>query len=166
MVSQAQVTLPLVVRDLTMPDLPGCGWAGGPGHVASVAAALRRAAGGEVDYLAVFLPSGRPVALCGVDYVPVPGAGILWQVAVHEALQSCGIGTVLIRAAEARIRGQGRRRAELRVEESNPRARVLYERLGYAACGREAAAWDQAGPDGTVHRYETMCTVMRRDLGG
>jgi len=45
-------------------------------------------------------PSGLPVALGGIDYTESPGAGTLWQLAVHGALQSCGIGTMLIHAAE------------------------------------------------------------------
>jgi len=59
-----------------------------------------------------------------------PGAGTLWQLTVHPALRSCGIGTILIRAAEQRIRARGLCRAELGVEELNQRARALYERLG------------------------------------
>lgn len=97
-------------------------------------------------------PSGVPVAIGGVDYQVIPGAGNLWQLAVHPAPQSCGIGTVLIRAAEQRIRVRGLDRAELGVEESNPRARKLYERLGYAAHGREPDAWDVEGPDGATAR--------------
>lgn len=52
----------------------------------------------------------------------------------------------------------------LGVEESNPRARALYERLGYDAYGREPDSWDEVGPDGKIFRYETMCTVMRKEL--
>ena len=67
-----------------------------------------------MDYLAVCPPSGLPVAIGGVDYVANPDAGTLWQLAVHPALQSCGLGTILIRAAEDRIRARaaaGRRSA-------------------------------------------------------
>jgi ribosomal protein S18 acetylase RimI-like enzyme len=117
-----------------------------------------------VDYLAACPPSGLPVAIGGVDYAATPGAGTLWQLSVHWALQSCGIGTILIRAAEQRILTRGLRRAELGVEESNPRARALYERLGYVAYGREPDAWDEEAPDGSITRYETMCTMMRKEL--
>uniref|UniRef100_UPI00374E1B02 GNAT family N-acetyltransferase n=1 Tax=Streptomyces millisiae TaxID=3075542 RepID=UPI00374E1B02 len=71
---------------------------------------------------------------------------------------------MLVRAAEARIRERGIGRAELSVEESNPRARALYERLGYVAYGSEPAGWDELAPDGTVRRYETVCTLMRKEL--
>ena len=86
------------------------------------------------------------------------------QLAVDDALRSCGIGTIHIRAAEQRIRARGLRRAELGVEEDNPRARALHERLGYVAYGRKPAAWDTEAPDGSITRYETVCTLMHKEL--
>jgi ribosomal protein S18 acetylase RimI-like enzyme len=163
-VPMAKLVVPLTIRDLTHEDLPACAWSGPAAHLASVAQALERASRGEVDYLAVCPPSNLPVAIGGIDYTLDPGAGTLWQLAVHGALQSCGIGTLLIEAAEQRIRARGLHRAELAVEECNPRARALYERLGYAAYGRQPEAWDEEAEDGSVRRYETMCTLMRKDL--
>ena len=160
----AEVVLPLTIRDLTRADLPSCAWSGSATHLASVARALERADRGEVDYLAVCPPSNLPVAIGGIDYTLNHGAGTLWQLAVLGELQSCGIGTLLIEAAEQRIRGRGLHRAELGVEENNPRARALYERLGYRAYGRKPEAWDEEAEDGTVTRYETVCTLMRKEL--
>lgn len=159
-----EIVIPLTIRDLAPGDLPSCAWSGSATHLASVARALDRARRGEVEYLAACPPSGQPVALCGIDYAKAPGAGTLWQLAVHGALQSCGIGTILIRAAEQRIRARGLHRAELGVEDSNPRARALYDRLGYLACGREPDSWDEEAPDGSIVRYDTMLTLMRKEL--
>lgn len=158
------VTVPLAVRDLTPADLPSCGWSGSPLHLENVARQLARARLGEVDYLAVCTPSGTPVAKGGIDYGVRAGAGTLWQLAVLPALRSCGIGSVLIAAAEQRILDRGLDRAELAVEEDNPRARALYERLGYTAYGREKQSWDAQGPDGAVRRHETWCALMRKRL--
>ncbi|MEU1364663.1 GNAT family N-acetyltransferase [Streptomyces sp. NPDC005803] len=163
-VGPAQVVVPVHVRDLTPADLPACAWSGSSAHLVQVARELERAAAGEVDYLAVCTPVGLPVAIGGVDYQVAAGSGTLWQLAVAPALQSCGLGTVLIRAAEDRIRSRGPGRAELGVEESNPRARALYERLGYEAYGSRPDAWDVEAPDGSLRRYETMCTLMRKDV--
>ena len=162
--SATEVVIPLTIRDLTTEDLPSCAWSGSATHLTSIAKALERARRGEVDYLAVCPPSGLPVALGGIDYAESPGAGTLWQLAVHGALQSCGIGTILIHAAEQRILTRGLHRAELGVEDGNPRARSLYERLGYAAYGSEPDSWDQEAADGTVTRYDTIVTLMRREL--
>jgi ribosomal protein S18 acetylase RimI-like enzyme len=162
--SVTEVVIPLTVRDLTIEDLSWCAWSGSVTHLASIAKALERARRGEVEYLAVCPPSGLPVALGGIDYAEHSSAGTLWQLVVHGALQSCGIGTILIRAAEQRILARGLYRAELGVEESNPRARALYDRLGYVAYGRAPECWDEQAPDGSIFRYETLCTLMRKEL--
>jgi ribosomal protein S18 acetylase RimI-like enzyme len=162
--ADATVVLPVSVRDLLPRDLPACTWSGSATHLRYVERELARAAAGEADYLAVCTPVDLPVAIGGIDYQVSEGAGTLWQLAVLPALRSRGLGTLLIRAAEQRIRIRGLRRAELAVEENNPRARALYERLGYAVYGRKPDAWDEEGPDGAIRRYETMCLLLRRDL--
>jgi ribosomal protein S18 acetylase RimI-like enzyme len=159
-----EVVVPLTIRDLSSDDLRHCAWTGSATHRASMAAALDRVALGEVDYLAACPPSGLPVGLTAIDYVKMAGAGTLWMVEVHDALRSCGIGTTLIHAAERRIRARGLARAELAVEHTNPRARALYDRLGYVAYGSEPDGWDEEAPDGSTVRYETMCTLMRKEL--
>ncbi|MFI6107612.1 GNAT family N-acetyltransferase [Streptomyces sp. NPDC051310] len=158
------VTMRVSVRDLLPRDLPACTWAGSATHLRHVGRELARAAMGEMDYLAVCTPVDVPVAIGGIDYQVSEEAGTLWQLAVLPALQSCGLGTLLVRAAERRIRDRGLSRAELAVEEDNVRARALYERLGYVAHGREPDAWDEEGPDGSIHRHETMCVLMRKGL--
>ncbi|MFF7776318.1 GNAT family N-acetyltransferase [Streptomyces tanashiensis] len=159
------MVLKLSVRDLVHADLVSCGWAGSDHHLVGVAGQLERVRTGDVDYLAV-CPAATdiPVAKGGVTYRVKEGVGTLWQLAVHPALQSCGIGTFLVGAAEARIRDRGLRQAELAVEEDNSRARALYERLGYVAYDRRPDSWDEQAPDGSLHRYETMCTLMRKEV--
>ncbi|MEH0639312.1 GNAT family N-acetyltransferase [Streptomyces bottropensis] len=163
--TDAAIVVPLGVRDLLPGDLPACTWSGSATHLRHVERELARAAVGEVDYLAVCTSADLPVAIGGVDYTVSEGAGTLWQLAVLPALRSHGLGTLLVRAAEQRIGDRRLRRAELAVEEENVRARALYERLGYVAYGREADAWDEEAPDGSVRRHEAMCVLMRRDLG-
>ncbi|MGI5129272.1 GNAT family N-acetyltransferase [Pseudonocardia sp. CA-107938] len=157
-------TIPVTVRDLVVDDLPACSWSGSPVHLRYVAAELERVPRGEVDYLALCPPSGLPVGMALLDWTVVPGAGHIGQLAVHPALRSCGLGTLLIGQAEARIVARGRDRADLRVEVGNGRARALYERLGYEAYGEAPDGWDQEGPDGMVVRYETTSTLMRKQL--
>ncbi|MET9595172.1 GNAT family N-acetyltransferase [Streptomyces sp. NPDC006516] len=158
------IAMELTVRDLVHADLASLGWAGSARHLVSVEEQLARRGCGDVDYLAVCARADIPIAKGGVDYRAKSGAGTLWQLAVHPALRSCGVGTVLIRAAEQRIKDRGLRQAELGVEDGNPRARALYERLGYRAYGRQPDAWDEQAPDGTLRRHETVCTMMRKDL--
>jgi RimJ/RimL family protein N-acetyltransferase len=52
----------------------------------------------------------------------------------------------------------------LSVEPDNPRARALYERLGYVASGRRRVAWESQRADGTTFMYETEVTDLRKNL--
>ncbi len=156
-----EVVVPLTVRDLAVADLPACRWAGSAAQFDEV---MNRVGLGAADYLAVCPPSGLPIALGGVIWTEIPGAGTLWQLSVFGELRSCGIGTILIGALEQRIRERGLSRAELGVEDENPRARLLYERLGYVAYGREPDSWDVPAADGSASRHETMVTLMRKEL--
>jgi ribosomal protein S18 acetylase RimI-like enzyme len=158
------ITVPITIRDLTVEDLGAIGWSGSACHVTAVRAELGRVDSGEAEYLVACPPSGLPVGKVGIDYTKRAEAGLIHQAAVHGALQSCGIGTLLMAEAERRIRARGRVHAELGVEHDNPRARALYERLGYAAYGEEPAEWDAEGEDGALFRYRTVCTMLRKPL--
>ncbi|WP_026257901.1 GNAT family N-acetyltransferase [Actinopolymorpha alba] len=158
------VELHLTVRDMEEADLPDLACFYSRLGLEKMPAELERARRGVVDHLVVCTPSGLLVAKGGVNYDEKPEAGVIWTLSVRAELRSLGIGTVLIGAAEDRIRARGLPRAEIGVEENNPRALALYERLGYVAYGSEPASWDDEAEDGTVQLYETTCTLLRKDL--
>ncbi|GAA2112749.1 hypothetical protein GCM10009841_36680 [Microlunatus panaciterrae] len=150
----------LTVRDLDFADLPDLDWSGGPEHLNAVAAALQDSLTGGVAMLGVALPNGRLIAKGGVDLRKHAGRGELWMLAVHEAWQSLGVGTLLIGALEDRVRQHGLGVARLGVEHDNPRAAALYRRLGYRAVGSELDGWPVAGG----RTYITVCTILERSL--
>lgn len=158
------VVLPLTVRDLTADDLyPGVfGWS--ETHLAGTYLALERAARGEVDFLAVCTPSGVPVATGIVAYSDSSGIPGIEQLSVDRILRSCGIGTILIEALEQRAIDRGHTEVQLGVDVNKSRPQALYERLGYQVVGHDQGAWDEEAPDGTVQRYETTITVLRKRL--
>jgi len=158
------VTVALVVRDLTEADLEALQWSGTASHLVAVRQELGRVTSGEAEYLVAAARSDLPIGKAAIDYARLDGAGTVHQAAVHPALQSCGIGTLLFGEAERRIRARGLAYAELRVEQNNPRARALYERLGYVAYEEAPDEWDAEGPAGEIVRYRTMCTLMRKLL--
>lgn len=114
-------------------------------------------------YLAVVM-DGRILGIGGVDYTQSDGTGTLWQLPVHPDHQSQGIGTALIGALEQRARDRGCGVAELSVEKDNPRARSLYERLGYQLIGEVRESWEQEGTDGTLSTHHADCWHMQRGL--
>jgi ribosomal protein S18 acetylase RimI-like enzyme len=154
----------LAVGDLCADDLAGLAWSGNPAHLRSVAAALQRAAQGLEDYLAVRAPGGQPVAKMRVDYTSQAGTGVFSQLATMGPLQGLGIATMLIGAGEQRVRTRGLAFAALGVEDNNPRARRLYERLGYQAAGRQHASWEYEDDHGVLRLYETTLTIVRKRL--
>lgn len=149
------------VRPLTRADLvPGLAWAGGPGYLDTLGGQLDAVERGEMAYLAVI--DDEPVGIGGVIFQG--DAGLLTQLSVRPALQSRGIGTLLVASLEGEITARGLRRAELDVELANPRAHALYERLGYEGVSESPASWTQRHPDGTEYRYETRVLRMFREL--
>lgn len=154
----------LVIDDLRAENLPALGWSGIAAHLRSVASYLARVATGEVEYLAVRGVDGTPVAKAGVDYAESPGAATILQVATRSDLQGRGLGTALIAAAEERIRRRGFTVARIGVADDNPRARALYERLGYQEVGRRAVSWEAEAADGSLFMYHTVVTEMDKIL--
>ena len=156
-----RVKLRLTVRDLEPTDLGDLDWSGGSEHVRAMAAALQATYTDDMAVLVVALANGRLAATGAVDFRPDPAAGELTMLAVHEHLQSLGLGTRLVTALEKRIRARGRRTARLTVEHDNPRARALYLRLGYREVGSRVESWPVAGG----RTYVTATAVLERDLG-
>ncbi len=154
----------LAVTDLSAADLKMIAWSGPPAHLRAVARELDRVPAGDAEYLAVRAPDGTPIATGGIDYAQEPGVGTIWQLATRADVQGLGIGTRLIRAAESRIRARGLARARLSVEPDNPRARALYERLGYIPHGERPASWQAEREDGSLFTYETVLTDMEKSL--
>jgi ribosomal protein S18 acetylase RimI-like enzyme len=150
------------IDELTAADLPRIGWAGGPLHRQHVAVALKRTK--DVDYLAVRSSDGEPLSTCGIDYGREADAGVMWQFCTRPDLRRKGLGTLLITAMEQRIRSRGLTWAMLGVEDSNPQARTLYERLGYAAFRSRPDSWPALGPDGKERIYTTQVTDLRKSL--
>ena len=67
-------------------------------------------------------------------------------------------------APASRERTRGLAFAALGVEDSNPRARHLYKRLGYQAVGRQHASWETEDDTGELRVYETTLTILRKRL--
>jgi ribosomal protein S18 acetylase RimI-like enzyme len=80
-------------------------------------------------------PDDKPIGKVHLDFESRAGerAALLVAASVTPSLRGRGIGTELMREAENFVRGRGYDSIVLGVEDANPRARRLYERLGYEA---------------------------------
>lgn len=154
------MNIEVTFRTLEPSDLTDLDWSGGAEHLTAVAEVLPLMVCDEVEYVVGQLPNGRLVAAGGADLRPVPGTGVLWQLAVHPLLQGAGIGTAMVAVLEERLRARGLMEARLSVEHDNPDAARLYRRLGYAGCASAVESWPVAGG----RRYVTVTTVLRKAL--
>lgn len=85
---------------------------------------------------------------------------------VVPELRSQGIGRHALAHAAALTRDHGLQRLGLSVGLDNPRARALYERVGFtdANCGIVIVRWQYPGKDGHKHWAEQHCTYLVKDL--
>jgi ribosomal protein S18 acetylase RimI-like enzyme len=152
----------LAVGDPRADEVADLAWSGNPAHLRSVAAALQRAAQGLEDYLVARAPGGEPVAKMRIDYTSEAGTGVFSQLATMGPLQGLGIASMLIGAGEQRVQARSLAFAALGVEDNNPRARHLYQRLGYRAASRQHASWGTEDDTGVLRVYETTLTILRK----
>jgi GNAT superfamily N-acetyltransferase len=77
-----------------------------------------------------------------------------------------GIGTALIRAAEATARQLGHEQLALGVGLDNPKARRLYERIGYADWGQGTVVgtWVEYPDAGQPVTLSEVCGVLVKRL--
>jgi GNAT superfamily N-acetyltransferase len=158
---EAIIDATVVSSDLTPADLPNITWAGGPAYLDSVERYLARVASGEVDYLCLRTPDGDVAAKGCIDYAVSAPAGKIQQMATR--VKGRGLGTRLIQLLEERMRQRGIATAVLDVEDVNPRALALYERLGYRVTGSRKAAWERDVPGGRAI-LESTCIIMQKDM--
>lgn len=154
----------LIISDLAISDLEHISWSGSATHIIYVRKALERVEKGEVDYLAVRTPDGLPVSIGGVDYKSHENAGTMWQLVTREYLRGLGIGTKLINALEQKIKDRKINLAMVGVEDTNPRARALYEKLGYEVCGEEQDSWEEEDKDGNKVTHHAQVILLKKEL--
>jgi ribosomal protein S18 acetylase RimI-like enzyme len=128
----------LAIRLCEERDLEHFGAFGSPQH----AQYCREQFGRGADALTILVAADEndiPVGKAHLDFEirAHERTAVLIAAAVTPAAQGHGIGTALIGAAEELVCNRGFNEIVLGVEDSNPRARRLYERLRYDAFARD-----------------------------
>ncbi len=127
--------------------------------------AFRRQKEGEVIML-VAESAGFPIGQVWLDLVKrtKQKTGVIWALRVLHTVQKMGIGTRLIAGGEDRLREKGFRFSELIVENDNPNAKRLYERLGYSVFREAVDVWSFSPPEGERVRVVSEGWMMRKGL--
>jgi GNAT superfamily N-acetyltransferase len=138
---------------------------------------LDRQQRGLVEYLIAWY-EGQPVGHAllkwdGANECPIASAfqgtcPDVEDLLVHEAYRSRGIGTQILHEAERLVRARGYRRIGLSVDVRNPRARALYERLGYsdAGLGPHHERGEYLDQEGQTQVWEEICVYLVKSLDG
>lgn len=93
-----------------------------------------------------------------------PRNAYLYSLRVMEMFRGQGIGTRLVKEAERMVIERGFETATIAVAKDNPRAKVLYERLGYQVFREENSSWSYIDHQGrTRHVYEP-CYLLEKTL--
>lgn len=102
----------------------------------------------------------------GDPYIEWVGCPWIYDVLTHPNYRSQGIGTAMLHLCEHAARARGAAAIGLGVATTNPRARALYERLGYRdpGVGPHVTAGHWAGPDGVSHYWEEQVQYLTKAL--
>ena len=151
--------VPCVVRDVRAADLPALEWFGTHAHLRRMEEANYRDVEAGAKLWLVALVNDFPVGHVKInlrveDATRGNPRGYLFALRVFEPFQGLGVGTALISSAEDVLRARGYRYASIAVGKDNPRARRLYERLGYCIYREEIGRWQYVDLEGRLHRVE------------
>jgi ribosomal protein S18 acetylase RimI-like enzyme len=91
-------------------------------------------------------------------------AAYLYALRVRPQYRNRGIGTDLVREAEAILRERGFSRALISVAKGNDAARRLYERLGFEVFGEDAGNWSYLDDLGQLQEVHEPAYLLEKLL--
>ncbi len=161
--------LDCVVRDVRPTDLPLLEWFGAYAHFRRLEEGNYRDVEAGTKLWFVAEANGFPIGHVKVNLrVSDPSRGnprgYLFALRVFEPFQGLAVGTALVRVAEAALRARGSRYVSIAVGKDNPRARRLYERLGYSIYREEVGRWQYVDLEGRLHRMEEPEYLLDKPL--
>jgi len=163
------VDLECTIRPVYADDLPRLEWFGTYAHFRRLEEANYRDVEAGSKLWLVAEANRFPVGHLKINLRvedPLRGnpRGYIFALRVFEPFQGLAIGTALVRAAEATLRARGFRYVSIAVGKDNPRARKLYERLGYSIYREEVGRWQYVDLDGRLHRMEEPEFLLDKPL--
>ncbi len=166
---QFSVNIALILRPLVAEDLPKLEWYGQYIHFRRVYKhTFREQSSGKRLMLVADLnhfPVGQIFLHLNLSYDDdgLP-RGYLYSLRVMDHLQGYGIGTRLIYYAEQTLLEKGFDWALISAAKTNPRARILYERLGYRVYGEDEGRWKYTNHLGQVVQMHEPCWMLEKNL--
>ena len=166
MKTRFSLELELKIRPCARQDLPQLEWFGlYTEHRQLIEDAFRRQLAREVMMLVADL-DGFPVGEAWLDLSAraADSVGVIWALRVFPVLRNHGIGTRLMIAAERILFERGFRWVELTVDQHEPRAGRLYERLGYRPMGSTEGLLSYTTPEKKSVALNLQLWILRKRL--
>lgn len=170
------VTLPLtsyvLIRRATAHDLPALEWEGELVHFRRIFAdAYRLMQAGEVRIWVADLPGVGVIGQLFVHLYVRSGVekndqsyAYIYGFRVQTAYRSMGIGSRLLRTAEADLARNGFRRVTLNVARDNPGALRLYQRFGYRIVAPDPGVWSYLDQNGVRVQVNEPAWRMEKEI--
>ena len=166
MKSRFSLELKLKISQCARHDLPQLEWFGlYTEHRQLIEEAFRRQQAGEVMMLVADLDD-FPVGQAWLDLSvrETDSVGVIWALRVFPLLRNHGIGSRLMIAAEQLLFERGYRWSELTVDQQEPRACRLYERLGYRSAGTTEGLLSYTTPEKKFVALNLQLWIFRKRL--
>jgi ribosomal protein S18 acetylase RimI-like enzyme len=161
----------LVIRSASATDLPAMEWDGEYRRFRRVyqqaledarqgrrLVLLAEVEGRVVGQIIVQLGTGHPAVTDGA------ATGYLHALRVRPEHRGHGVGTSLIQEAEGELRRRGFRQVAIAAAKENPRARKLYERLGYSRIADDPGEWAFTDDHGQTQAVSEPADILLKAL--
>ena len=164
-------SLQVEIRPASHGDLPGMEWEGEYRHFRRLYRAAYHDAceGRKMILLAeqVGRVVGQLIVQFGTDLACLQNTGqtgYLYSLRVREGCRGQGVGSRLIETGEGVLREREYPQAAIAAAKDNPRARLLYERLGYAVVGEDPGLWSYLDDRGKVRTVSEPAFILAKRL--
>jgi ribosomal protein S18 acetylase RimI-like enzyme len=110
---------------------------------------------------------GQIIVQLGTSHPGIPEGevtGYLHAFRVRPAHRGQGVGTALLEEAEQQLRARGFRQVAIAAAKDNPRARRLYERLGYSAIAEDPGEWAYVDDQGRPQSISEPADLLLKEL--
>ena len=160
------------VRLATRADLPALEWDGEFAHFRRLFAETYQQV--EAGEALIWIAELSPHGIIGQIFVQLNGyhpeladgnsRAYLYAFRVRPSFRKKGIGTCVLRMAEADLARRGYRQVAINVARDNEDARRLYERLGYCVVAAEAGEWSYLDQYGQRQYVSEPAWRMEKEL--
>jgi ribosomal protein S18 acetylase RimI-like enzyme len=161
----------LLIRSATAADLPSMEWDGEYRRYRRVyEQALEDARQGRRLILLAEVEGqvvGQIIVQLGTSHPSLDdggGTAYLHALRVRPEHRGQGVGRSLIERAEDQLRQRGFRKAAIAAAKDNPRARRLYERLGYSMVADDPGEWSFVDDEGRVQSISEPADILLKAL--